>query len=95
MEPLHRIFDVGETRSVVGNAEDVEHGNRIVAVGQSSDVVGYPKDVEHGTGATNHYPRSGHHHRFKNPLHCRILNRQWHTDSDGGLTSLPVLKNRH
>ena len=30
-----------------------------------------------------HYPRSGHHCRFKNPLHCRILNRQWHTDSDG------------
>ena len=42
-----------------------------------------------------HYPRSGHHCRFKNPLHCRILNRQWHTGSDGGLTSLPVPKNRH
>ena len=42
-----------------------------------------------------HYPRSGHHCRFKNPLHYRILNRQWHTGSDGGLTSLPVLKNQH
>jgi len=42
-----------------------------------------------------HYPRSGHHCRLKNPLHFRILNRQWHTSSDGGLTSLPVLKNRH
>ena len=31
-----------------------------------------------------HYPRSRHHCRFKNPLHCRILNRQWHTGSDGG-----------
>ena len=42
-----------------------------------------------------HYPRSGHQCRLKNPLHYRILNRQWHTDSDGGLTSLPVLKNRN
>lgn len=55
MEPERRIVDVGETRSVGGNAEDVEHGNRIVAVGQSSDVGGYAKDVEHGTGATNGY----------------------------------------
>ena len=31
-----------------------------------------------------HYPRSGHQCRLKNPLHYRILNRQWHTDSDGG-----------
>jgi len=42
-----------------------------------------------------HYSRPGHHCRFKNPLHYRILNRQWHTSSDGGLTSLLVLKNRH
>ena len=35
-----------------------------------------------------HYPRSGHHCRFKNPLHCRILNRQWHTSSDEGCRSL-------
>jgi len=41
---------------------------------------------------TVHYPRSGYHCRFKNPLHCRILNRRWHTGSDVGLTSLPVLK---
>ena len=31
----------------------------------------------------------------KNHLHCWILNRQWYTDSDGGLISLSVPKNRH
>jgi hypothetical protein len=41
-----------------------------------------------------HYPRPGHHCRFKIPLYCRILNRQWHTDSDVGFTSLPVTQNR-
>ena len=41
------------------------------------------------------YPTSGHHCRFKTPLHCQILNRQWHTGYDEGLTSLSVLKNRH
>ena len=30
-----------------------------------------------------HYPRLGQYCRFKTPHHCRILNRQWHTDSDG------------
>ena len=39
-----------------------------------------------------HYPRSGHHCRFKNPLHCRILNRQWHTGSDGGWHHYRFLK---
>jgi hypothetical protein len=47
------------------------------------------------TLSIRHYPRSGHYHRFKNLLHCRILNWLWHIDSDGGLTSLPLPKNRH
>ena len=41
--------------------------------------------------ATSHYPSFQHHCRFKIPLHCQILNRQWHTDSDARWLLLPVL----
>ena len=37
-------------------------------------------------------PRSGYHCRFKNTLHCQILNRQWHTGSDRGWHHCPFLK---
>ena len=39
----------------------------------------------------NHYPSSSHHYWFKYRLHCRILNRQWHTGTDGSRLSVPAL----
>jgi hypothetical protein len=41
-----------------------------------------------------HYSREGHHWRFKNPLHWRILNRHNQLGSDELITSLPVMPNR-
>ena len=39
----------------------------------------------------HYYPRSGHHCRFKNPLHCRVLNRQCRSGSDASWLSVPAL----
>ena len=41
--------------------------------------------------AAKHYPSFQHHYRFKIPLHCRILNRHWHTGSDASRLSVPAL----
>ena len=38
-----------------------------------------------------HYPSFRYYCRFKILLHCRILNRQWHTGSDARWLLLPVL----
>ena len=48
-----------------------------------------PRDRVSRTGAL-HYPSFRYHCQFKILLHCRILNRQWHTGSDARWLLLPV-----
>ena len=84
-EPIH-----GPTEPIHRCSSPVTHPRRTAGIRPLASGCGHPP-----LGSGLRLLGFGHYCRFKNSLHCRILNRQWHIGSDEGLTSLPVLKNRH